>query len=186
MPVLLVFTFRYRVAAGDNGPVSLGGRFFLPPGAAIVSAGRRLPLPLPQAGAALAGVVVDTRPPRSIGPMLAPAAATYGSGGVLRFTVRFSEPVFVAGVPRLGLVINAVAGGRQAVYVSGSGTRDLVFEYVVQSRDRTPATRGIQLGSRVVLPPGSRISDFAGNLALLTLQLPATGRIRVDGRLGTG
>lgn len=179
-------TFRYRVAAGDNGTVRLGNRIVLPPGSGIASAGQPLPLLLPPASIPTIAVLVDTIAPRSVGTVLAPVAATYGAGGILRFTVRFSEPVLVTGVPRLGLVINAVAGGRQAVYVSGSGTRDLVFEYVVQSRDRTPPTRGILLGARLVLPPGSRISDFTGNLALPTLRLPATGGVRVDSRLGTG
>ncbi|MFM7136909.1 MAG: M60 family metallopeptidase, partial [Planctomycetota bacterium] len=179
-------TFRYRVAVGDNGTVGLGSRFVIPAGGGIVSAGQRLPLALPQATTPPTAVLVDTIAPRSVGAVVAPTVGTYGFGAVLRFTVRLSEPVSVRGTPRLGLVINASAGGRQAVYVSGSGTRDLVFEYRVQSRDRTPPTRGIQLGARLVVPSGSGISDFAGNLAVPMLQVPATGRIRIDGRLGSG
>ena len=177
-------TFRYRVAAGDNGPVSLAGRLVLPTGAAVVSSGRRLPLALPQA--AFAGLVVDTRPPQPQGRLLVPAAAMYGTNATLRFTVRFSEPVTVTGIPRLGLTINAAAGNRQATYVSGSGTHELVFEYVVQLGDRTPPTRGILVNARLTLPVGSRITDAAGNAAVATLLLPPTGGIRVDGSLGSG
>jgi len=172
-------TFRYRVAAGDNGPVSLAGRLVLPPGAAVLSGGLRLPLAFPPA--AFAGLVVDTRPPQPLGRLLAPAAAMYGTNATLRFTVRFSEPVVVTGTPRLGLVINAAAGNRQANYVSGSGTNELVFEYVVQPTDRTPPTRGIIVGGRLTLPSGSGITDAAGNAAVATLLLPPTGGIRVDG-----
>jgi hypothetical protein len=179
-------TFRYRVVAGDNGPVSLGGRFILPPGAAIVSAGRRIPVILPQAGAAFPDLLVDTRRPRSVGRLLVPPAGTYGVEATLRFTVRFSEVVHVAGTPRLGLVINAVAGGRQATYVSGSGTNELVFEYAVRRGDLTPRARGIVVAPRLTLPAGSRITDVAGNLAVASLLLPPTRGIRVDGRLGSG
>ena len=84
-------------------------------------------------------------------------------------------------IPRLGLVINAAAGNRQANYVSGSGTNELVFEYVVQPTDRTPPTRGIIVGGRLTLPSGSGITDAAGNAAVATLLLPPTGGIRVDG-----
>lgn len=176
--------FRYRVATGDNGVVSLGSRLSPKAVAGITAVDKRLPTGLPQPGAPITGVLVDTRQPRPIGAVVVPSSGTYGFGTTLQFTVGFSEPVIVSGTPWLGLSINERSGGRQATYVSGSGTDRLVFEYVVQAADLTPRSRGIRVTPRLVIPGGA--ADAAGNAASKRLLVPATNAVRVDGSLPSG
>ena len=61
---------------------------------------------------------------------------THFAGDTIQATVKFTQPVAVdttGGTPQLGLQIGA--NTRQARYVSGTGTTDLVFRYVVVAAD---------------------------------------------------
>ena len=59
-------------------------------------------------------------------------ADTYARGEVIRVQVTFSEPVDVTGVPTLTIDMDpAYWGSKQATYVSGTGTRHLVFAHEV-------------------------------------------------------
>jgi hypothetical protein len=78
--------------------------------------------------------------------ILDPLAGAYTTGDTLSFTLRFPVPVNVdttIGVPYIILDI----GGNllDAEYVSGEGTTDLIFEYVVSSTDTD--TNGIDIFS---------------------------------------
>lgn len=120
----------------------------------------------------------DTVRPVVVGVVL-PAARIHRRGEWLTFTVRFSEPVFVTGGPRLRLQLGAVA--RFATLASGSGTADLVFRYRVAAADFAP--RGISV-NRLVLPFGASLRDAAGNAAVVGLPALVSAGIRVDGRSG--
>jgi hypothetical protein len=176
-------TFTYLVAARDNAPqVFVGNAFGFPRGSAIRAAGRRLAPTLPTgvAGALVPGVLIDTVVPRQIDRVTAPRNGTYTAGDTLRFAVNFSEAVFAATAPPvLGLTIGTGrAGARQAALVSGAGTSQLVFEYVVRPGDATARNQGIVIATVLA---GGPLTDAAGNAASRTLSVPKTPRVRVDG-----
>lgn len=119
----------------------------------------------------------DTIAPRVLS-VIAPAAGLYRPGSVMVFTVRFSESVVVAGVPRLAFHVGRVV--QRAAYVSGSGTDRLVFRWTVPAGLSAPT--GIRLGGRIELPLGAAIADMAGNQVIPTFTPPATRGVRVAAR----
>ncbi len=119
----------------------------------------------------------DTVRPQAL-EVIVPRAALYRPGAVLIFTIRFSEPVIVAGVPRLALHVGRVV--QRAAYVSGSGTDRLVFRWTVPAGLSAPS--GIRLGRQFELPLGAAIADLAGNAAIPTFTPPATPGIRIAPR----
>jgi sugar lactone lactonase YvrE len=104
-----------------------------------------------------------------------PADATYLGGQTLDFTVNLTETVIVTGTPALELTLDA--GVRNAAYLSGSGSSNLVFRYTVQAGDND--TNGIVCASSVSLDSGT-IQDAAGNDALLTFDTPSPTGVLVD------
>ena len=80
--------------------------------------------------------------PRVIGVAVVsapPAGGVYGTGDEIRVRVTFDRLVNVdttEGTPQLALTVGTET--RQAAYVSGSGTPDLVFRYVVRVGDSDP------------------------------------------------
>ena len=66
-----------------------------------------------------------------------PLAPTwYGPGEQIQFTVEFSLPVTVAGDPELEFNVTTPSPGNERMsYLSGSGTRELVFSYTVGTVD---------------------------------------------------
>jgi hypothetical protein len=66
---------------------------------------------------------------------------------------------------------------RQAALVSGHGTNTLTFRYTVQANDQD--LDGIRILG-FTLPNGVRITDLAGNSAVLTFTHPDTRLIRVN------
>ncbi|MDB6095485.1 MAG: hypothetical protein JWM32_3047 [Verrucomicrobia bacterium] len=106
-----------------------------------------------------------------------PAAAAYGLGANLDFTINFSEAVTVSGAPNLEILIGGTT--RTAVYLSGSGTMQLVFRYVVQASDYAPS--GDVVVSALALNGGT-ISDANATLAVLTFSAPTLTGIAVDAR----
>jgi len=104
-----------------------------------------------------------------------PAAGSYNAGDGLVFTATFTEPVFVVGTPSIDITIGGVPV--VATYVSGSGTTELVFVYIVQSGD--PDTGSIVTDTDIALNGGT-IRDNAGNNVSLTFTPPTITGVTVD------
>jgi len=106
-----------------------------------------------------------------------PASGTYKAGATLSFTVSFNDTVTVSttgGTPSLALTLGSTA--REANYVSGSGSANLVFTYTVQAGDTD--TDGIAVGA--VSLGGGTISDRVGSAADLTLPAVDASSITID------
>ena len=74
------------------------------------------------------------------------ARLRYGPGEKIQFTVEFSLPVTVVGNPRLEFNIDTPAPQNEfASYLSGSGTKELVFSYTIQEVDDD--SNGIEWGA---------------------------------------
>lgn len=104
-----------------------------------------------------------------------PVAGTYRTGRNLDFIVTFDDKVTVAGTPSLSLMIGADA--RQAQYLSGSGSANLIFRYTVQSGEMD--LDGIAVSSPVLLNGGS-IIDSLNVPVTLTFTPPVTTGVIVD------
>ena len=109
--------------------------------------------------AAMAVATVTTEVTLSSRPI---ADSTYKSGETIQATVAFSMPVTVTGMPQLALSVGTQT--LQATYVQGTGTRRLVFEYMVRSGDADLDGIAIAADS-LSLPPGTMIVDANGALA---------------------
>ncbi len=168
-------TFGYTVRPRDAGAagIRIAGPLRMPAGTVFQTAGgSRMPTALPAASAA--GVRIDTTRP-TIASLAGPTPGRYAVGDVLAFRVRFTEAVTVTGIPALPLSVGPT--NREARYVSGSGTSELVFHYTVQPDDL--ASSGIATGKSLVLPAGTVIRDAASNLASLTLRQQRLKTVRV-------
>lgn len=174
--------FVHRVRPRDNATsVALGTALVLPRGAAILANGdgERLPASLPQAATRFPGVVIDTRPPRTLGRVGVPDGGTATIGQALDFVVSFSEAVIVGGTPHIALT--GLKGARHATYVGGSGSQELTFRYVVQAGDGLRGKSGLRLGRSIALSGGAAITDEAGNSGLLKIEVTPMRGIRIDG-----
>ena len=128
--------------------------------------------------AAMAVATVTTEVTLSSRPI---ADSTYKSGETIQATVAFSMPVTVTGMPQLALSVGTQT--LQATYVQGTGTRRLVFEYMVRSGDADLDGIAIAADS-LALPPGAMIVDANGALADLDhALLAAQAGHKVDGSL---
>lgn len=106
----------------------------------------------------------------SIHPAATGVVSSHGNfraGQNFSFTVRYNVPVNVTGIPRLTLAIGPLAAPefKAAVYVSGSGTNELVFQYVVAGNDAAPD--GVRLVPSA--PAGGAICDASGLTASSSL-----------------
>lgn len=180
--------FSYTVQAGDQTPptgldyttanaIDVGSGFIedqagnaavntlnAPPGG---------PAPAQQSLVAFKTILIDTESPIVAAvagvSSTAPDGTYYLGGPVVPITVTFSEPVYVTGVPTLGL--NS-AVERVASYVGGSGTNTLTFNYVVQAGDDT-GLQDLDVSSVSALQlNGGAIDDLAGNAAVLGVAAP--------------
>ena len=130
--------------------------------------------------------------PDTIAPVVrsvsVPAAGTYGTDRALTFKVNFSEPVKLAGdQSAVTLPVEVGYAMREAVYVSGSGTKSLTFRMTVKANDVD--TDGISVGrvnsaairdfdfNKTNAAPS--ILDRAGNPASNVIPPLDTSRIRV-------
>ena len=84
----------------------------------------RVPQPATRRNNPDEGLEPTSRPPRG---------DTYRLGETFIFPFAFTEPVVVRGVPTMPLVLDS--GTVRARYVSGSGTKRLLFAYTVQTGD---------------------------------------------------
>jgi hypothetical protein len=91
-----------------------------------------------------------------------PGTGDLGVGAVVALTVKFSSAVTVSG----GTPTLALNDGGSATYVSGSGTRSLVFDYTVAAGQNT-ADLALAASNAVDLN-GATITNAAGTAAVLT------------------
>ncbi|MCM3628984.1 S-layer homology domain-containing protein [Paenibacillus glycanilyticus] len=168
-------TFTYSVQTGDEDTDGIElDAVVLNGGSLNDAAGNTASLSLTAAGSTN-GVLVDTAAP-TVANVEVPDSGIYKAGDMLRFTVHYKEKVTVTGgTPFLPLTIGSASF--HAVYVSGSGTDSLLFEYEVQAGDND--ADGIEAGSSLDLN-GAILQDAAGNAAVLTLTAGGTGGVKVD------
>lgn len=119
-------------------------------------------------------VKVDTAGVSVINVGVAPttASGTYGISNQIDIYVTFDAPVDVIGQPRI--VLNTTPTSRYAMYVSGTGTSQLLFRYLVQYGDAQidldyTSTSALQLNGGLITKTGTG----GGITALLTLAAPA-------------
>ena len=105
---------------------------------------------------------------------------TYGAGTVIDIEVTFGESVTVdtaGGTPYITMATGVVP--EQAVYVSGSGTNILTFDYTVVTGDESALLD--YTDSAALSLNGGTIEDAAGNPAVLTLPTPGqAGSLEVN------
>lgn len=177
-----VLLFEYVPTALESADtVRLGQKFVFPKNSGISAGTDSLAAELPTevAGAVVAGIRIDAAPPKTIGVGV-PGKNTYTVGQTLDFVVRFSETVMVNGSPRISLT--GLNGARHAAYVSGSGTQELTFRYVVQAGDAARGKKGLGLAKSITLASGATITDEASNRAVLKLSAATIKGIKIDTR----
>jgi hypothetical protein len=93
----------------------------------------------------------------------------FHAGQKFSITLHYNAPMIVTGTPTLALIVGSAGatGIKEAEYVSGSGTNELVFQYAVAADDYAP--NGVQLLPRA--PAGGLIADTTGLAATPTLPL---------------
>ncbi len=89
----------------------------------------------------------------------------YATGQTIQIQVMFAESVDVTGTPQLILETGAI--DRSANYLSGSGSKILLFNYMVQAGDNTSNLNYVDTSSLIL--NGGTIQDPAGNAANRTL-----------------
>ena len=122
----------------------------------------------------------DITPPSFTGILVVPAGKTYGVGSSLDFTLNYGESLAVVGRPFLSLTIGSET--RKAYYVGGAQNGALVFRYTLVDGDND--SDGIEISDRAVSlgEDNAKISDMAGNRAVLSpYGVPhSLGRVLVD------
>ncbi|MBD1913786.1 MULTISPECIES: hypothetical protein [unclassified Leptolyngbya] len=170
--------FRYTVAEGDldSDGIVLGTALVLDGSTIRDANGNNASLAL-NGIPSTSGILIGSDEP-SILLVEAPNAGRYRADQALDFTLNFSEVVNVNtdnGIPSLGLNLNS--GLANAVYVSGTGTKQLVFRYTVASTDSD--TDGITLDTLNL--NGATLQDASNHNAVLTLPgSPNTSGILID------
>ena len=96
---------------------------------------------------------------------------TYDDGDTVAITVTFSEVVVVTGGnARITLETGSTDG--KAIYASGSGTANLLFNYTVGAGEASSDLGYVATSSLSYIPYNASIKDNAGNLAILDLPTP--------------
>jgi gliding motility-associated-like protein len=125
----------------------------------------------------------DDNTPPTITSVNVPTPGNYVTGEKLTFTVHFSENISI-NVSDDGAFIPLTIGSttRNAYYISGEGTKDLVFEYTVIASDLD--INGITYGS--FNANGNGFSDAVGNQADLAYNgAGSTSLVNVNGPANT-
>jgi hypothetical protein len=107
---------------------------------------------------------------------------TYIKDDEINFTVQFTANVDVTGSPVLEIETGTI--DRNATYIDGTGTTELIFNYTIQSGDYSSdltykATDSLQLNS-------GTIKDTYGNNLLLTLPSPSVFQAGYDIKILVG
>ncbi|MCX7748346.1 MAG: stalk domain-containing protein [Clostridia bacterium] len=177
-----VLTFRYEIT-GDDDIQDLN---YMNTNALLLSGGeilslegkQKVRLTLPSTGAmeSLGGntdITLDGTMPKVTNVSSLLVNGAYKKGATIPVIVTFNENVTVTGKPQL-----ALNTGKKANYGSGSGSKNLIFNYIVQEGESTPDLNYTST-SALTLSGGS-IRDKAFNNAVLTL-----AGINEKGSLGT-
>ncbi|MEI7829581.1 MAG: hypothetical protein WCI31_07415, partial [Prolixibacteraceae bacterium] len=102
---------------------------------------------------------------------------TYAIGQTIYFTVNYSDPVTISGIPTFNLTLDS--GSKNASYYSGSGTASPVFKYTIFAGDSD--VNGVTLGSSIALNGGA-INNSDIQPATLTLNsISSMTNVLVDG-----
>lgn len=110
-----------------------------------------------------------------------PSSGWYGLGETATVQLTYSETVTVSGSPRIPVT---GLSGKYFTYASGSGTKVLLFSYVVDVGDFVPAGSGV--ASSTLALNGGTIKDLALNDASLANQaLNPNGFNKIDGIVPT-
>ena len=119
-------------------------------------------------------VTIDTTPPTVLNVSSTKADGSYKEGEEINITVTFSEAVNVIVAeepgepPRLILELGAI--DKDIIYIGGTGTTILTFNYTVQSNDTSLDLDYINTTALIL--NDSTIKDAAGNDATITLATP--------------
>jgi hypothetical protein len=123
-----------------------------------------------QVGAS-ASVSIDTSAPTLTNMNITGASGilsnTLNAGDVVQITATFSEAVIVntsGGSPKVTLNVGSTVDS--AVYVSGSGTTDLLFNYTVVAGQND--ANGLSYAVNALLLNGGTLKDSAGNNAIIS------------------
>lgn len=178
-----ILTFQYIVDetdADDDGIEILAEIISMPSGAVIKdAAGNVSDLSIPPVSQ-VDRTMVDGKNPIVDGVTVSGTQANAGwwaLSEVVTITVAFSEPVIAKQPPALVLTVGEAT--RDAPYVSGSGSSQLVFQYTVQSGDID--TDGFDIHELVL----TGVSDLAGNPASYLPSTQAGSTNSVDGTIPT-
>ncbi|MFX3634800.1 MAG: S-layer homology domain-containing protein [Candidatus Pristimantibacillus sp.] len=168
--------FQYTVAGGmsDLDGIAIGNELEMN-GGAIASIKNAPAVRTLNGVGSTSGILIDAVAPTISGIQL-PANSIYLKDQELTFTVKFNEPVNVAGNPMLPIQIGT--DSVNAVYTTAASATDLVFVLAIEEGYNDDD--GITLGSALTLNGGS-INDLVGNSAVLGF--PAgidTSGIKVD------
>ena len=104
--------------------------------------------------------------------------ATSAAGDIIEFTATYAQAVAVnttGGTPSIAIDVGGTT--QQADYVSGSGSTDLVFQYVIQ--DGEEDTNGITITAPTISLNGGTMTDVNGNV-VLSFVMPSTAGVLVD------
>ena len=187
-------SFLYVVQAGDmdDDGISIGPNA-LQGGAIVDTAGNEVVRDfagLPIDGAHKVNSMTETDAPPPIDPTLVATVSdvtfyseagsndTYSTGDMIIVDVIFSNLVYVTGeLPVLELSIGSML--RDALFVEGSGSRTLRFQYVVEAGDTDDD--GISIGPNALV---GNVEDGSGNAVDLTLPAkPANASHKVSAEL---
>ncbi|PZX55697.1 hypothetical protein LV85_00922, partial [Algoriphagus chordae] len=143
-----------NVSANDNGNTGTGGG---------------LPVNL-------GTINIDVQELPSVSSVSVPANGTYSATQNLDFTVNYSEPVIISGVPSFELTLGSTV--YEAEYVSGSGSSALLFRYTVQQGDLD--TDGISVGAIITLKGGSIQNSSTVDASLNLNSVGSTAAVLID------
>lgn len=108
-----------------------------------------------------------------------PSDKLYKAGDTLNFILHFNERVTVTNLGTAsGFSVMIGSRTKFTTYVSGSGSDSILTQYIIPVGDSDKD--GIHLNSPIVWLNGA-IRDMAGNSALLSISIPDSKNIRVDG-----
>ena len=124
------WVFRYTVTAGDRDDDGMSFDHFALRGYADADLSNNRVINDPEHRVNAVSQIVSRRV--SSKPI---APRWYGPGEKIQFTFGFSLPVTVVGDPQLEFSVTTPEGPEFAAYLSGSGTKELVFSYTVLTVD---------------------------------------------------
>ncbi len=170
--------FRYTVTAGDSSSngisfigFALSGSGAIKDGTTTQANNANLTFVAPD----WSGILVNVATPTVTG-VISPTDTMYIIGNQLNFTIGFSENVVVSGSPRLALTVGSTT--RYAEYISGSGSSNLIFRYIIQTGDED--ANGISASTVIDLNGGS-IKSLADANTSLAVPAQSLGGVLVDG-----